>query len=118
MIRLLKTALVLFLGIAALVFAVTNMHDVEIHLDPLGLGVETLRSLQVPMAFVILSAVAVGLIIGVVLMRLVARPIYSDNRRQRREVERLRGEVSRLQESLRAADGGVRMPAALPAPRR
>lgn len=123
--RMMKQIAAGLLLIAVIIFAVTNMHTVVVELDPFGFGwaegwrtatADGAAAIQIPLAFVIFGVLAIGLVLGVVLMRLVAWPIYRDHRRQRRELDGLRAEIAKLQTTLKNTDHPASV-AALPAPR-
>jgi hypothetical protein len=103
-------------GVAVVIFTATNMVAVTVEIDPFGLGLDALRPLQLPLAFVILISLALGLVVGVVMMRLTAWPIYRDARRSQRELTVLRKENAKLMETLKAADHPASI--ALPATKR
>lgn len=116
MIRTLKNALAALLLLAVVIFGVTNMAPVSVEIDPFGLGIEAFRPIEMPLAFVIFSVLLIGLILGVVLMRLVAWPVYRERREHKREAARLRTELAKLQERLKRDDHPASV--ALPAPKR
>lgn len=115
--RLIRNVVVILLLTIVIIFAVTNMGDVTIEMDPFGLQVDALQPVTLPLAFVILGSTAIGLVIGVVMMRIAAMPVYAENRRRGRDIKKLEAENARLQESLRSSDLAETVPL-LAAPRR
>lgn len=102
--RLLKRVFWISIILLATVFAFTNMHDVRIVLDPLGLGIEAIETMEIPLAYVILASVALGLIVGVGLAWDAYRPTRRALNAERREAHHLRRENERFVEALKTAD--------------
>ena len=102
--RLLQRVFWVGVIVLATIFAFINLHDVSVNLDPLGLGFDVLQSAQIPLAFVILGSVAVGLIVGVMLMWLSTWPSQRALSSERREARKLRRENERMSEALKQAD--------------
>ena len=114
--RVIKNGIVVAVVLIILTFTVANMAPVRVVLDPFGLGVAALAPIQAPLAFVALGFVAVGMILGVVLMRLALWDALKNARRHAAEVKALHKENARLREALKAADHPASI--ALPASRR
>ncbi len=117
MLRFIKNAFMSLVLLAIVIFAGTNMKTVSLEIDPLGLGLEALRPVEAPLAFVILGVLLIGLVFGVFFMRLASWPVYRERNRQKREIQTLRRELEKLQETLKEADHPESV-AMLPSPRR
>lgn len=88
----------------ATIFAFINMQSVTVHLDPLGLEFEALAAVEMPLAFVIIASVALGLIIGVLWMWGAYRPTSRALRAERRTVRQLERENERAIQALKTSD--------------
>lgn len=90
--------------VLAAVFAFINLHIVDVNLDPLGTGLESLEQARLPLAFIILGSVALGLVLGVVLSYDATRPARRELRAQKRQAQDLKRENDRMTEALKSAD--------------
>ncbi|MCI4662691.1 MAG: LapA family protein [Neomegalonema sp.] len=83
---------------------VTNSQPVEINLDPFGLGFAALQPRQVPLFYIILAALALGLIVGIVMLYDKYRPVRRSLRDSNREVVVLRRQNEQFRQSMKAMD--------------
>lgn len=102
--RFLRRAFWILILLAAAIFAVINMQVVEVVIDPLGLGFQALKPLFLPLAYVIFLSLGVGLLVGVLLENDRGRPNRRELREKRAEVAKLRAEVQRMHQTMKAAD--------------
>ncbi len=112
--RLIKRIFWIVILTLVIVFAVANMNnDVAVRIDPLaGLeaesgpaaGAESEGVFALPLPFIILGALAIGLVVGVMLENDRGRGHRRELRRERRRAGELEAELRRVQEAMKAAD--------------
>lgn len=102
--RLIKRVFWALAIVLATVFAFINLQIVEINLDPLGLGLDSLQAVETPLAYVILGSVALGLVIGFFLSYDAMRPTRRALRDERRQTKALLRENERVTEALKTVD--------------
>lgn len=102
--RLIKR--IFWVAILAMValFAIINMHDVRVELDPFGLNLEALKAFEMPLAVVVFATLAIGLLVGVVLENDRGRPVRREMLRLRSELAALKEDASRMQRAMKDAD--------------
>lgn len=97
---------VFWFAVLALValFAIANMHEVRVELDPFGLNLDALKAFEMPLAVVIFATLAIGLLVGVVLENDRGRPVRREMLRQRAEIAQLKQDAARMQQAMKEAD--------------
>lgn len=102
--RLIKR--VFWFAILALVaiFAIINMHNVRVEIDPFGLDIPALTAFEMPLSVVIFATLAIGLLVGVVLENDRGRPVRREMMRQRAEIAQLKQDAARMQKAMKDAD--------------
>ncbi len=102
--RLIKR--VFWFAVLALVaiFAIINMHNVRVEIDPFGLDLAALKAFEMPLSVVVFATLAVGLLVGVVLENDRGRPVRREMMRQRAEIAQLKQDGLRMQKAMKDAD--------------
>lgn len=102
--RTLKLVAVAILALILMVIVAANMDPVDLHLLPEGLGVDLASARGVPLALVILAALAVGFLLGELVEFTRERKYRAQLAEKRRELGRLREENDLLARKLGVKD--------------
>lgn len=98
--RTLKLIVAVLLAIALMVIAAANMQPVDLRLLPHQLGLDAASAHDVPLALVIIAALAVGFLVGELVEFTRERKHRAQLAEKRREIGRLREENDRLNRRL------------------
>lgn len=105
--RTVKLVILALIAIALIVLGAANMAPVDLRLLPAAAGIAAPTLSQVPLALVILGAVLVGIIVGLLVEYMRERKYRAQNNEKRREIQRLRDEVSRLSRKVSGSDDDI-----------
>ncbi|MEO1330094.1 MAG: hypothetical protein AAFW46_10560 [Pseudomonadota bacterium] len=91
--------------ILTILFAAQNMHGIEIRLLPFAPSDDSITAIDgVPLIFVILAALLIGLLVGVMLENDRERPFRRELNEKARELSHVRSELAKLQSALKQSD--------------
>lgn len=105
--------------VAMALFMVANKETVAVNFDPIGLGYEFLQPRTMPLYGVMMISLTIGLILGLLFLRVAYVPVRRSERDNARQVVLLKRENERMRQSLKAMDSAdsVRPSTNLPARR-